>query len=76
MRGELIALRDTRYADLEALSALESEVAGHLEDLGKRCAAFLATPQALDPYRARVAEHAAAAEKTRRAAEGLRQDYD
>ena len=54
-RGEVISLRDLRYADTEMIEALESEVAEHTEQLSRRCVEFLLQPESLDPYR-RTAE--------------------
>jgi len=55
VRGEVISLRDLRYADTEMIEALESEVAGHTERLSRQCVEFLLQSESLDPYR-RTAE--------------------
>jgi len=51
VRGEVISLRDLRYADTEMIELLESEVAEHTEQLSHQCVEFLLRPESLDPYR-------------------------
>ena len=54
VRGEVVALRDLRYADLELAGRLEAEVAEHTDRLSDRCVEFLLTPESLAPYRQRI----------------------
>ncbi len=70
LRGELVSLREVRYADLAALAESEAAVAAQAADLAARCVQFLLQPQALEPYRRRVAEHETAAAAVARAADG------
>jgi hypothetical protein len=70
LRGELIQLRETRYIDLAALDAMESEVANESTALATRCAAFLLEPAALAPYRDRATNYLSETESVRTAAEG------
>lgn len=70
LRGELITLKEVRYADVAALAETEAAVAAHLADLAARCVKFLLQPAALEPYRRRAAEQQAAAEKIAKAADG------
>jgi len=56
VRGEVISLRDLRYADAEMIEALENEVAEHTEQLSHQCVEFLLRPESLDPYRRRAEE--------------------
>jgi len=55
VRGELIAAKELRYADVALLEGLEKEVAGHSEKLSGLCVEFLAGERALTPYRERAA---------------------
>jgi len=59
-RGAAIALRELRYVDLHVVESLEKLIAERAARLSRRCVDFLATPHALDPYRRRVDEAAAA----------------
>ncbi len=51
MRGQVISLRDLRYADTEMIASLESEVAEHTDKLSHFCVEFLLKAESLDPYR-------------------------
>ncbi|MGC1481819.1 MAG: DNA repair ATPase [Chthoniobacterales bacterium] len=53
-RGELITLRDLRYADLPAIDALEEAVTEKSDVLSAGCVEFLLTDTALEPYRERT----------------------
>ncbi|NLI76055.1 MAG: AAA family ATPase [Candidatus Riflebacteria bacterium] len=83
LRGEIIALRDLRYVDLALVDKLEKEVDEQSVFISGRCAEFLLSPEALTPYRRRVAEHreavaglagVAAAKKAEAAAAGAAND--
>lgn len=67
--GEIIALRDLRYIDLEAVTALEKETAEHAGKLSELCLEFLLKPESLDPYRARSGELRAAIQSVAKVAE-------
>lgn len=54
VRGELISLKDLRYADVPQIDAAEKEIAEHLQKLSTLAVEFLLTEGALDPYRTRV----------------------
>jgi len=54
VRGELIAGKDLRYADLALLDGLEKEVVEHSAKLSGLCVEFLGGDQALTPYRERA----------------------
>lgn len=56
LRGQIIALRDVRYVDLEAINQMDSGVAEATEKLSEKCVAFLLKPEALDPYRKQITE--------------------
>src|SRR5690606_14604847 len=51
--GEIIALKDLRYVDLEAVETLEKETTEHSAKLSQLCVEFLLREDALDPYRER-----------------------
>ncbi len=51
IRGQVISLRDLRYADTEMIASLETEVAEHTDKLSRLCIEFLLKPESLDPYR-------------------------
>ncbi|MCH8192798.1 MAG: DNA repair ATPase, partial [Planctomycetes bacterium] len=50
LRGEVVSLKDLRYADIELITALEKEVADHTDQLSQRCVDFLVDPDALTPF--------------------------
>jgi hypothetical protein len=50
-RGEIIGLRDLRYADLEAIETLDKRVETATETVSSQTADFLLQDEALDPYR-------------------------
>ncbi|MBN1362780.1 MAG: DNA repair ATPase [Sedimentisphaerales bacterium] len=54
IRGQVISLRDLRYADTEMIASLETEVAEHTDKLSRQCVEFLLKPESLDPYRAKA----------------------
>jgi hypothetical protein len=56
VRGELIAVKERRYVDLERVQQLEQEVAGEVEQLSNRCVEFLLRPESLAPYEQKVQE--------------------
>jgi hypothetical protein len=59
LRGEIISLRDLKYADAAAIDALEKQVEEHSNSLAQRCVEFLVQADSLVPYEQRVeAEHA------------------
>ena len=60
VRGEIISCRDLRYVELPAVEAMEREVAEHNDKLSNLCVEFLLKPAALEPYRVKVAQQAAA----------------
>ncbi len=55
-RGDVIALKDFRYADLAAAESLETEVGQAAETVSAACVRFLLKPEALQPYDARIEE--------------------
>jgi len=54
VRGDIISLRDLRYADAELIVQLENDVVEQNERLAGRCVTFLLDPKALQPYDKRV----------------------
>lgn len=59
VRGEIIGLRDLRYADTELIEQLEKEVVTATEQLSQRCVQFLLKEDALAPYEKSVADEQA-----------------
>ena len=70
LRGDLIALKDVRYVEPAQIQVLEQEVIAQTQELSAACVTFLLQPEALEPYRRKAAEHAAAVAKVTKAAEG------
>ncbi|MFC5050983.1 DNA repair ATPase [Rubritalea spongiae] len=56
IRGEVIGLREMRYMDLPRVDALEERLIEATELVSGKTVSFLLKPEALDPYRAKVAE--------------------
>jgi hypothetical protein len=69
VRGEIIGLRELKYADLPLIDKLEKQVTDDTGRLAQRCVQFLLQPQALQPYHASVAAHAAAIPEVKKVAE-------
>jgi hypothetical protein len=53
-RGHAIGLREMRYVDLQAVEAMERDLAEATGRLGQRCVQFLLTPASLQPYQIRI----------------------
>jgi hypothetical protein len=53
-RGEVIGLRELRYADLALVDELEARITEAGDTTSRKTVAFLLKPEALDPYRAAV----------------------
>lgn len=56
VRGQIVSLKDLRYADAEQIAAMEKLVGEHTEKLSAGCVDFLLKEEALAPYHQRVAE--------------------
>ena len=54
LRGEIISLKDLRYADIELIEKLESDVTAETDKLSDLCVQFLLKPDALAPYKTRI----------------------
>jgi len=50
LRGEVVSLRDLRYADTTQIDSLDTEVAQQTDTLSQKCVEFLLDPDALAPY--------------------------
>ncbi|MBL9150985.1 MAG: DNA repair ATPase [Verrucomicrobiales bacterium] len=59
VRGEVIALRELRYADAAAIEAMENDVIDATGAVSQRCVEFLLRPEALDPYRSQITDQEA-----------------
>ncbi len=56
VRGEIISLRDLRYADLALVDQLDKRVSEEADRLAQRSVAFLLQPDSLAPYQAAIRE--------------------
>ncbi|MDX1446275.1 DNA repair ATPase, partial [Lishizhenia sp.] len=56
IKGQVVALKDLRYANLEEIEALEAEITQQTEELSKNCISFLIRPEALEVYEEKVEE--------------------
>ncbi|MBK0402602.1 AAA family ATPase [Adhaeribacter sp. BT258] len=54
LRGEVISLKELRYADLERIEVCEKKLEENTRLLSNDCVDFLLKPDALQPYEARV----------------------
>ncbi len=54
LRGDIIGLRDLRFADESSIEALEAQVIAQTESLGEATVTFLLSEQSLQPYQVRV----------------------
>ena len=55
VRGEVIALRDLKYADAQRIDGLEAAVDEQTQRISRRTVEFLLEPGSLDPYEAKAA---------------------
>lgn len=55
IRGQVVSLKDLRYADMELIASLETEVVEHTEKLSEQCVNFLLDPKSLEPYNRKAA---------------------
>lgn len=76
VRGEVVSLRELRYADGGVIEGLEAEVSAHTGRLSGRCVEFLLQEQALAPYRQRVQEQAGQVPKLAKVADGRQLEED
>ncbi len=66
-RGELITLKDMRYADIAAIESLEARVIEQSTLLSRNCVKFLLEKESLEPYRKQAADFMASAEAATKA---------
>jgi len=69
VRGEIIGVRDLRYADIPLTEKLEEQVRSLSDDVARHAVEFLLLDEALDPYRNAVEEQAAAIESVEKVTE-------
>ncbi len=69
IRGQIISLKDLRYADTEMIESLETEVAEHTDKLSGFCVEFLLKEESLEPYSLRIAQHGQQVPKTEKVAQ-------
>ena len=53
-RGEIISLKELRYADLQKIDTYENELAGFYDRVSQDCVGFLLKDKALSPYEEKV----------------------
>jgi hypothetical protein len=68
-RGQVISLRELRFADQARIDALDRSLAEHGENVARACAGFLLSDAALTPYHERTAEVAEAVPRATKVAE-------
>ncbi|RMG16370.1 MAG: AAA family ATPase, partial [Bacteroidetes bacterium] len=69
LRGEIIGLKELRYANTEKIELLEQQVAGQTQKLSADCIQFLLKDTALAPYREQLLQHEAAIAKVEKVAQ-------
>ncbi len=69
VRGEIVSLKDLRYADMEPVESLETLVGEHTEKLSGLCVRFLLEPESLAPYKRRIEEQGGQVEGVGKVAE-------
>ena len=72
VRGEILSLKELRYADLPAIQALEGRVASQTDVLSQSCVDFLMRPESLAPYQSRIESQLAQTAKLKKTSEGRR----
>ena len=70
LRGETIALKETRYIDVSMLEELEVKIKEQSDKLSEKCVEFLLDEESLTPYKELVDKQAKAAEELTKAIEG------
>ena len=56
LKGEVVALKELRYASIKPIEDLEHEITEQTEELSKNCISFLMRPEALKVYEEKVEE--------------------
>lgn len=56
IKGQVVALKELRYADVAQIEQLEEEITQQTEELSKNCISFLIRPEALEVYEEKVEE--------------------
>ncbi|WMJ72113.1 DNA repair ATPase [Cytophagaceae bacterium ABcell3] len=69
LRGEVISLKDLRYADTKFIEGLEKELEKEAEKVSERCVRFLLDESSLTPYHTKLEEQKEGIEKATRVAE-------
>ena len=60
VRGEILSLKDLRYADLPRIEGLNQEMAELTGEVSRQCVSFLLAPSALTPYHEEIRTQSAA----------------
>jgi hypothetical protein len=76
VRGDVIALKDLRYVDLDLVERLERDTVEHADRLAQRCVQFLLKPEALEPYAHRIDEAASRVGSLQRVSDAKKIEQD
>ncbi|HEY8401756.1 MAG TPA: DNA repair ATPase, partial [Cytophagaceae bacterium] len=68
-RGEVISLKELRYADLEAIEKMEVQLSEQASKLSQNCVQFLLQEHALQPYKEKVITQKEAIDKVQKVTE-------
>ena len=69
LRGELIALKDVRYVDVQTVEQLESQIIERLDALSSSCVQFLLKDGAMNPYNDKINEIEGALDQVKKLAD-------
>lgn len=70
LRGETIALKELRYADINFINNLEQEIATQSETTAQHCVQFLMNDKALKPFKDRLTTNENAIQKIQKVIDG------
>lgn len=76
VRGNIISLKDLRYAETDLIDELEKDVAEHTERLSRNCVNFLLRPTSLEPYEQKVLDEQAGIEHLTKVADARALEED
>lgn len=70
LRGEIVALKELRYADLNLVESLEAKVKEKNQAFSQKCISYLLLPEGLNPYEERVKNQQKRVEEVSKTSEG------
>ncbi len=74
LRGEIISLKELKYADINSINGLETSVKDRIDTLSAACITFLLKPESLNPYRKRTEEMGTSIVSIGRTSEGKKKE--